>query len=213
MQLRRLAALEIEKLESEYQELQQTIKDLQELLADENKILAVVKDETDEVKKKYGDKRRTEISHDAHDLSREELEAHEQIVITLSQGGYLKRIPSNAFKRQHRGGVGVTGMNTRDDDPVKNLMVVDSHDKLLFFTNKGRVLSKIGYELRADQSRNTRGVPVANIINVWDTESISALINVGKKQYDEFQWLVLGTRKGRVKRIKIDDVSTLGPLV
>tara|TARA_B100000519_G_scaffold181655_1_gene174096 strand:+ start:12999 stop:15620 length:2622 start_codon:yes stop_codon:yes gene_type:complete len=211
MQLRRLAALEIEKLESEYQELQQIIKDLQELLADENKILAVVKDETDEVKKKYGDKRRTEISHDAHDLSREELEAHEQIVITLSQGGYLKRIPSNAFKRQHRGGVGVTGMNTRDDDPVKNLMVVDSHDKLLFFTNKGRVLSKIGYELRADQSRNTRGVPVANIINVWDTESISALINVGKKQYDEFQWLVLGTRKGRVKRIKIDDVSHIRP--
>ena len=95
MQLRRLAALEIEKLESEYQELQQTIKDLESLLADENKILAVVRDETDEVKKKYGDKRRTEISHDAHDLSREELEAHEQIVITLSQGGYLKRIPSN----------------------------------------------------------------------------------------------------------------------
>ena len=211
MQLRRLAALEREKLETEYQELQETIKGLQELLADESKILGVVKEETDEVKAKYGDKRRTTISHDAYDLSREELEAHEQIVITLSQGGYLKRIQSNTFRRQHRGGRGVSGMNTRDDDPVKELMVVDSHDKLMFFTNKGRVLSKIGYELRADQSRNTRGVPVANIINVWDTENISALISVGKKQYEEYEYLVLGTKQGRVKRINLDDVEHIRP--
>ena len=211
MQLRRLAALEREKLEQEYQQLQETIKGLQELLGDEGKILDVIKDETEEVKSKHGDKRRTSISHDAYDLSREELEAHEQIVITLSQGGYLKRIQSNTFRRQHRGGRGVSGMNTRDDDPVKELMVVDSHDKLMFFTNKGRVLSKIGYELRADQSRNTRGVPVANIINVWDTESISALINVGKKQYEDFEYLVLGTRQGRVKRINLDDVEHIRP--
>ena len=211
MQLRRLAALEREKLEQEYQQLQETIKGLQELLGDESKILGVIKDETEEVKSKHGDKRRTTISHDAYDLSREELEAHEQIVITLSQGGYLKRIQSNTFRRQHRGGRGVSGMNTRDDDPVKELMVVDTHDKLMFFTNKGRVLSKIGYELRADQSRNTRGVPVANIINVWDTESISALINVGKKQYEEYEYLVLGTRQGRVKRINLDDVEHIRP--
>ena len=211
MQLRRLAALEREKLEQEYQELQETIRGLQELLGDEGKILGVVKEETEEVKSKYGDKRRTTISHDAYDLSREELEAHEQIVITLSQGGYLKRIQSNTFRRQHRGGRGVSGMNTRDDDPVKELMVVDSHDKLMFFTNKGRVLSKIGYVLRADQSRNTRGVPVANIINVWDTESISALISVGKKQYEEYEYLVLGTKQGRVKRINLDDVEHIRP--
>ena len=211
MQLRRLAALEREKLEQEYQELQETIRGLQELLGDEGKILGVVKEETEEVKSKYGDKRRTTISHDAYDLSREELEAHEQIVITLSQGGYLKRIQSNTFSRQHRGCRGVSGMNTRDDDPVKELMVVDSHDKLMFFTNKGRVLSKIGYELRADQSRNTRGVPVANIINVWDTESISALISVGKKQYEEYEYLVLGTKQGRVKRINLDDVEHIRP--
>ena len=211
MQLRRLAALEREKLEQEYQELQETIRGLQELLGDEGKILGVVKEETEEVKSKYGDKRRTTISHDAYDLSREELEAHEQIVITLSQGGYLKRIQSNTFRRQHRGGRGVSGMNTRDDDPVKELMVVDSHDKLMFFTNKGRVLSKIGYELRADQSRNTRGVPVANIINVWDTESISDLIRVGKKQYEEYEYLVLGTKQGRVKRINLEDVEHIRP--
>jgi DNA gyrase subunit A len=211
MQLRRLAALEREKLEQEYQQLQETISGLQELLGDESKILDVIKEETEEVKSKHGDKRRTAISHDAYDLSREELEAHEQIVITLSQGGYLKRIQSNTFRRQHRGGRGVSGMNTRDDDPVKELMVVDTHDKLMFFTNKGRVLSKIGYELRADQSRNTRGVPVANIISVWDTENISALINIGKKQYEDYEYLVLGTRQGRVKRINLNDVEHIRP--
>ena len=211
MQLRRLAALEREKLEEEYAQLQETIKELEILLADQDKIREVIKDESEETKKKYGDKRRTSISHDAFDLSREELEAHEQIVITLSQGGYLKRIQANTFRRQHRGGRGVSGMNTRDDDPVKDIKVVDTHDKLMFFTNKGRVLSKVGYELRADQSRNTRGVPIANIINVWDTESISALIGVGKKQYIDYEYLVLGTRRGRVKRIELDDVSHIRP--
>ena len=211
MQLRRLAALEREKLEEEYTQLQETIKGLEILLADQGKIREVIKEETEETKKKYGDKRRTSVSHDAFDLSREELEAHEQIVITLSQGGYLKRIQANTFRRQHRGGRGVSGMNTRDDDPVKDIKVVDTHDKLMFFTNKGRVLSKVGYELRADQSRNTRGVPIANIINVWDTESISALIGVGKKQYADYEYLVLGTRRGRVKRIELDDVSHIRP--
>ena len=211
MQLRRLAALEREKLEEEYTQRQETIKGLEILLADQGKIREVIKEETEETKKKYGDKRRTSVSHDAFDLSREELEAHEQIVITLSQGGYLKRIQANTFRRQHRGGRGVSGMNTRDDDPVKDIKVVDTHDKLMFFTNKGRVLSKVGYELRADQSRNTRGVPIANIINVRDTESISALIGVGKKQYADYEYLVLGTRRGRVKRIELDDVSHIRP--
>ena len=211
MQLRRLAALEREKLEQEYQDLQETIRGLEALLSDENKILNVVKDETEEIKKKIGDKRRTKISSEAWDLSREELEAHEQIVVTYSQGGYVKRIPADTFRRQHRGGKGVSGMNMKDGDPIKDLLVVDSHDSLMFFTNKGRVLSKIGYELRADVSRNTRGVPVQNIVNVWDTESISALIGVGKKQYEQYQYLVLGTRMGRVKRIKLEDVERIRP--
>tara|TARA_B100000586_G_scaffold175334_1_gene128136 strand:- start:1130 stop:3676 length:2547 start_codon:yes stop_codon:yes gene_type:complete len=211
MQLRRLAALEREKLEQEYQELQEKIRGLEALLSDENMILNVVKDETEEIKKKIGDKRRTQISSEAWDLSREELEAHEQIVVTYSQGGYVKRIPADTFRRQHRGGKGVSGMNMKDGDPIKDLLVVDSHDSLMFFTNKGRVLSRIGYELRADVSRNTRGVPVQNIVNVWDTESISALIGVGKKQYEQYQYLVLGTRMGRVKRIKLEDVERIRP--
>ena len=211
MQLRRLAALEREKLEQEYQELQESIRGLEALLADEKKILTVVKDETEELKKKIGDKRRTQISSEAWDLSREELEAHEQIVVTYSQSGYVKRITADTFRRQHRGGKGVSGMNMKDGDPIKDLLVVDSHDSLMFFTNKGRVLSKVGYELRADVSRNTRGVPVQNIVNVWDTENISALIGVGKKQYTNYQYLVLGTRQGRVKRIKLEDVEKIRP--
>ena len=211
MQLRRLAALEREKLEQEYQELQESIRGLEALLADEKKILSVVKDETEELKKKIGDKRRTQISSEAWDLSREELEAHEQIVVTYSQSGYVKRIPADTFRRQHRGGKGVSGMNMKDGDPIKDLLVADSHDSLMFFTNKGRVLSKVGYELRADVSRNTRGVPVQNIVNVWDTENISALIGVGKKQYSDYQYLVLGTRQGRVKRIKLEDVEKIRP--
>ena len=116
--------MEREKLEEEYTQLQETIKGLEILLADQGKIREVIKEETEETKKKYGDKRRTSVSHDAFDLSREELEAHEQIVITLSQGGYLKRIQANTFRRQHRGGRGVSGMNTRDDDPVKDIKAV-----------------------------------------------------------------------------------------
>jgi len=211
MQLRRLAALEREKIEQEYQDLQGKIAGLQSLLDDENKILLVVKEETDELKEKFGEKRRTKISNDAYDLTREELEAHEQIVITFSQGGYVKRIPADTFRRQHRGGKGVSGMNTRDGDPIKDLLVVDSHDKIMFFTNKGRVLSKVGYELRADIGRNTRGVPVANIVPVWDTEQISAIVAVGKKQYEEYEYLVLGTTRGRVKRIKLQDVEHIRP--
>jgi DNA gyrase subunit A len=102
-------------------------------------------------------------------------------------------------------------MNTRDGDPIKDLLVVDSHDKIMFFTNKGRVLSKVGYELRADIGRNTRGVPVANIVPVWDTEQISAIVAVGKKQYEEYEYLVLGTTRGRVKRIKLHDVEHIRP--
>ena len=148
MQLRRLAALEREQLETEYQEIRQAIREMEELLADDRKVLNEIKKELRQVKKKHGDDRRTDISQEAHDLSREELEAHEQIVVTLSQGGYIKRIPANTYRNQHRGGKGVGGMTTRDDDAVKHLLVADTHDRLLFFTNKGRVYSLTAFELQ-----------------------------------------------------------------
>ncbi|MDP7534818.1 MAG: DNA gyrase subunit A, partial [SAR202 cluster bacterium] len=147
MQLRRLAALERERLETEYQELQEAIREMEELLADDQKVLAAVKDETTAIKKKYGSKRRTDISGDAHDLDREDLEPHDQIVVTLSRSGYVKRILASTYRNQHRGGKGVKGMQTRDEDAVAHLLVVDTHDHLLMFTDKGRVFALKAHEV------------------------------------------------------------------
>lgn len=208
MQLRRLSGLERERLENEYQELQETIKGLEELLADDAKVFEEVKKETKELRKKFGEPRRTEISLDAHDISREELEAHEQIVVTLSKGGYIKRIPADTYRNQHRGGRGVVSMNTKDDDPIAQILVVDTHDTLLFFTNRGRVLKLTAYELRADTSRNTRGVPLVNVIQLGDNEEVSALI--GLKNLDqEDTYFIMGTEKGNVKRMAVSQMSNI----
>lgn len=210
MQLRRISSLERERLENEYQELQQTIQGLETLLADDKNVLDVVKKETQDLKKKFGDKRRTRISLDDYDISREELEAHEQIVVTLSKGGYVKRISADTYRSQHRGGRGVVSMNTRDDDPVHHILVVDTHETLLFFTNRGRVLKLTAYELRPDTSRNTRGVPLVNVIQLSDSEQVSALVGV-KDLEEEDTFFVLGTRKGSVKRIALKDMSNIRP--
>ncbi len=212
MQLRRLAALEREQLEKEYQDIRQAIRDMEALLADDRKVLNEIKKELRQVKKKHGDDRRTDISQEAHDLSREELEAHEQIVVTLSQGGYIKRIPANTYRNQHRGGKGVGGMTTRDDDAVKHLLVVDTHDKLLFFTNKGRVYSLTAFELRADTSRNTRGVPLPNVISISDTETVSAVIGMsaGDLETDD-RHLMLATSGGQIKRTPLNSVANIRP--
>ena len=212
MQLRRLAALEREHLEKEYREIQDSIRKMEELLADDRKILAEVKKELRALKKKHGDERRTEISGEASDLAREELEPHEQIVVTLSQGGYIKRIPASTFRNQHRGGKGVGGMTTRDNDAVKRLLVVDTHDKLLFFTNKGRVYSLTAFELRADTSRATRGVPILNVISAGSTEKVTAVIGMSENEFEsEDCVLVLATAKGKIKRIALSTVANVRP--
>ncbi len=212
MQLRRLAALERQQLENEYNEIQAAIQEMEELLASDRKMLDVVKEELQELKEKHGDDRRTDISHEASDLSRESLEPHEQIVVTLSQAGYIKRIPASTYRNQHRGGKGVGGMTTRDDDAVKHLLVVDTHDKLLFFTNKGRVYSMTAYELRADTTRNSRGVPLLNVIAMSDTETISAVIGMSPRDLDtNDRYLVLATSQGRIKRTALSSVDNVRP--
>ena len=208
MQLRRIAALERERIENEYKELQKTIGGLEELLADPEKVLEEVKKETQALRKKVAIPRRTAISGEVEDFSREELEAHEQVVITLSKGGYIKRIPASTYRNQHRGGKGVSGMNIRDQDPVRQILVCDTHDILLFFTNRGRVLSLKSYELRADSSRNTRGVPIVNVIPLSETEKVNALVGVPSLR-EENRYLVMTTRKGSVKRVALDEVSKI----
>ena len=178
MQLRRLAALEREKIETEYRELQETIARLEDLLGDPHKINLEIKKETRALKKKLDGDRRTQISDAAIDINRDDIEPHEQVVITFSKSGYIKRIPAATFRTQHRGGKGVSGMNMRDDDPVRHILVVDTHDILLFFTSRGRVLPLKTYELRPDTSRNTRGVPVVNEIPLNSDEKVEAIVSV-----------------------------------
>ena len=212
MQLRRLAALEREQLEKEYNEIRAAIAKMEELLASEPKMLAEVKKELRALKKKHGDERRSEITDEAFDLTRAQLEPHERIVVTVSQAGYIKRIPSNTYRNQHRGGKGVGGMTTRDDDAVKHLLVVDTHDKLLFFTNKGRVYSLTAYELRPDTSRNTRGAPLVNVVAMSDTESVSAVIGMSPQELKaDDRYLTLATARGRIKRVELSAVASIRP--
>jgi DNA gyrase subunit A len=210
MQLRRIAALERERLEKEYNEIQETIKGLEELLADPEKVMAEVKKETQQIKRKFGEERRTDITDDAYDFSRADLEAHEQVVITLSQAGYIKRIPAATYRNQHRGGKGVISMNTKDNDPVRHILVADTHDRILFFTDTGRVLAKTSYELRADTSRNTRGVPVVNVLPIVDTEKIKALFEVASLEQED-TFLVMATRKGRINRVRLSEIANIRP--
>ncbi len=208
MQLRRIAALERARIESEYKELQATIRGLEELLADPKKVDAEIKKETMALKRKHGTERRTVIGEDVRDFRREDLEPHEQIVITLSQGGYVKRIPASTYRNQHRGGKGVVSMATREDDPVDHILVCDTHDTLLFFTNTGRVLPLKSYDLRADTSRNSRGVPMVNLIPLTDREHVNAVVAVPDLGV-EGRYLVLATRKGLVKRVTVDQIANI----
>ncbi len=212
MQLRRLAALEREQIEKEYNEVRAAIAKMEDLLASERKMLGEVKKELRALKKKHGDARRTEITDAAFDLTRAQLEPHEQIVVTVSQAGYIKRIAANTYRNQHRGGKGVGGMVTREDDAVKHLLVVDTHDKLLFFTNKGRVYSITAYELRPDMSRNTRGVPLANVVAMSDTETASAVIAMSPEDISaDDRYLMLATARGKIKRTSLSSVANIRP--
>ena len=208
MQLRRIAALERERIETEYKELQKTIRELEELLASPEKVDAEVKQETMALKKKHGEERRTVIGEDLREFRREDLEAHEQVVVTLSKGGYIKRILASTYRNQHRGGKGVSSMRTRDDDPVRHILVGDTHDTLLFFTNTGRVLPLRSFELTADTSRNTRGVPVVNVIPLTDKERVNAIVGVSSLQ-QEGLYLVMATRQGGIKRVALEAIATI----
>ena len=208
MQLRRLAALEREKIENEYREIQETISRLEDLLGDPHKVDLEIKKETRALKKKVDGERRTQISDASIDITRDDIEPHEQVVVTFSKGGYIKRIPAATFRNQHRGGKGVSGMTTRDNDPVRHILVVDTHDMLLFFTSRGRVLPLKTYELRPDTSRTTRGIPVVNVIPLSDEEQVEAIIGV--KSLDEPDlFLVMATEQGGAKRTALNAISNI----
>ena len=204
MQLRRLAALEREKIENEFKELVALIQDLEELLADDTKVNAVVRKETHELKRKYGDERRTEVHpEELGDWRREDTEPHEEVVITLSRNGYVKRVKLDTYKKQHRGGKGVRGQRmTKEDDVTPHLQIADTPDYLLLFTDQGRVFASRVFELPADQSRNSRGTPVQNLgFNMEPREEVHAVVAVSS--YLEDTYLVMATKKGQVKRMHL----------
>lgn len=204
MQLRRLAALEREKIEAEYQELIALIKDLEELLASTVRVREVVRTETLEMQQKYGQERRTIVHpQELGEWRREDMEPHKDVVITLSNSGYIKRVDLNTYRAQHRGGKGVKGQRmSKEDDVTPHMQVADTHDTILFFTTRGRIFSARVFELPADQSRTSRGTPIQNMsFNIEPRESVKAMLVVSSLLEDTH--LVMTTKKGQIKRMHL----------
>ena len=208
MQLRRIAALERERIEEEYQGLMKTIADLQALLADPKKILAEIKKETRKLRKDYGDDRRTEITgEEARSYTPEEQIQHQEMVITITQRGYVKCMPASTYRSQHRGGKGITGMLPRESDVLQHLLVADTHDTLLFFTNRGKVYSLRCFEIPADATRTTRGTPAVNLLSLSEGERINAVVI--KTGINEEGYILLGTRMGEIKRMELAALTNI----
>jgi len=199
MQLRRLANLERQKILDEYTELLKKINYLEDLLANPRKILHLVSEDMRGLREKYGDKRRTQIfQQEIGNFSEEDLIPHQRVVVTLSDRGYIKRVPAQAFRTQHRGGKGIIGMTTRDKDVVRMLEVADTHDTVLFFTNRGKVYSIKCWELPSDTSRTAKGVAVVNLFPVAEHERVTAMLTTSKIKPDSF--FVMATHRGEVKK-------------
>ncbi len=209
MQLRRLAALERQKIEDEYKDVMQTIAHLEDLLAHPAKILQLIKDDMAEIKQKYGDDRRTKIIADeATDFNEEDLIKDEEVLVSITRNGYIKRVPSKTYRRQHRGGRGVTGMTTRNEDDVAVLFAASTHDTVLFFSDRGKVYSEKAWRI-PDAGRTAKGIPVVNLININPAEKITAAIAVSS--FKNADYLVMITRKARIKRVVINVFESVRP--
>src|SRR5699024_2593451 len=207
MRLQRLTGLEREKIEEEYKELQEKISELKAILADEEKVLEIIREELEEVKEKYGDERRTEIvSGGIYDIDDEDLIPEENIVITLTHQGYIKRLPLSTYRTQRRGGRGVQGMGTNDDDFVEHLVSTSTHDTILFFSNKGKVYKIKGYEV-PEFNRTAKGIPIVNMLQVEKGEWINAVISV--EEYQEDSYFVFTTKYGLAKRTSLDQFANI----
>ena len=200
MRLRQLQGLERDKIEKEYGELQEKIKYYLELLGDAKKIDDVLIGELTEIRDKYGDERRTEIAIIEDEIDIEDLIDEEECVFTLTHAGYIKRMPANTYKAQRRGGRGITAMTTREEDYVETILMASSHDYILFFTNQGRVYRKKGYMI-PEAGRQAKGTNIVNILPINEGEKVSAMIRM--REFDEEAYLVMVTRGGTVKRMKM----------
>lgn len=209
MRLRRLTGLERGKIQNEYDEILKNIEYLKSILNDDEKLLEVIKEELTDIRERFGDERRTEITLGSiHDIEDEDLIPREQIVVTLSHNNYIKRLPASTYRAQHRGGRGIQGMNTIDDDFVSQIVTMSTHDYILFFTNTGRVYRLKGYEI-PELSRQSKGLPIVNLIEIEKDEKISTMISVKDKDETEGYQLLFATKNGLVKRTPLDDFKQI----
>lgn len=208
MRLRRLTGLERDKIQSEYDELIALIADLADILAKPERVAQIIKEELDEVKRKFGDPRRTELMvGEVLTLEDEDLIEESDVLITLSNKGYIKRLDQDEFTAQKRGGRGVQGTGVKDDDFVRELVSTSTHDHLLFFTNKGRVYRLKGYEI-PEYGRTAKGLPVVNLLKLDEGESIQTIINVESERSDD-AYLFFTTRAGIVKRTSVKEFANI----
>ena len=207
MRLKRLTGLEKSKIEEEIAELEKLVKELEEILASEEKILEVIKTEMLEIKDKYADERRTHIDMTAIDyIEDESLIPVENVVITLTNKGYIKRLPADTYKTQNRGGMGVKGMATNEEDFVEHLINATSHDYILMFTNKGKVYRIKGYEI-PEYSRQSKGLPIINLLSLDKDEKVTSLLKISNN--DEYKCLVFATKSGLIKRTDISEFDSI----
>lgn len=207
MRLRRLTGLEREKIEEELNELLKLIDELRSILSSEEKVLSIIKDELLEIKEKYGDKRRTDIDMTAIEyIEDESLIPEENVLIAMTNKGYIKRTTSDTFKAQKRGGMGIKGMTTNDEDFVENIINISSHDYVMFFTNKGKVYRIKGYEI-PEFNRQSKGLPVINLLPLEKDETISSILGISSK--DDTKYLLFVTKDGLVKKTAIEEFANI----
>jgi len=195
--LSRLTALEADKIKAEHADLMERIQELREILGDESKVYGLIKEELSEIAGRYGDERRTEITYAEGEIDIEDLIADQQMVISITHSGYIKSLPLSTYRQQHRGGVGVTGMDTKDDDYIEHLFVTSTHDFLLFFTNRGKIYRLKVYDL-PEQSRTARGRALVNLLPLREGEKVQSVLNT--RDFTEGKYLVFATRNGMVKK-------------
>ena len=206
MRLRRLTGLERDKIENEYQELLKTIADLKDILANHSRVIQIIKDELTEVKNRFGDPRRTEISEADYSMEDEDLIPVEDVVITMTTNGYIKRMPIDTYRTQNRGGRGVKGMSVNEDDIVELLTTMSTHDYLMLFTNLGKVYRMKGYKIPS-AGRTAKGLPVVNLLNLDKEEKVRALVPVNPES--ESEYLLFVTQNGLVKRTPMSEFDSI----
>ncbi len=205
LRLQRLTAMEADKIQAEYDDLVEMIKELRELLGDEAKIYAVIREELLEIRESHADERRTKILDQEGDIPLEDLIADRQMVISITAGGYIKSLPLDTYRSQRRGGKGIKGMDTKDDDYIEHLFVTSTHDYLLFFTNVGKVYRQKVYEL-PEMARTAKGRALVNLLPLREGERVEAVI--ATRDFQEKEYLAFATKKGQIKKTKFTDYNT-----